>query len=274
MTKIVGGQGEGEEEQGAEAARGVPPVGRCFGDGDPLYARYHDQEWGRPRTDERSLFEKICLEGFQAGLSWLVVLRKRPALRAAFADFDPDAVAQLDVAPLLADARLIRSEPKLRACVTNARATVALRADGGLPALVWTAAGPAGPGTPAPASWAEVPASTPGSAALARDLKRRGFTFVGPTTVYSLLQACGIVDDHLAGCPVRTEVEQERAAVLAPWCRRCGDRLTAGGHAACRAAAALEPPRYCAQCRRRMVVQVLPGGWSARCAEHGLTTAG
>jgi DNA-3-methyladenine glycosylase I len=186
---------------------------RCFGDGDPLYERYHDEEWGRPRTDEQALFEKICLEGFQAGLAWITVLRKRAAPRETLAGFDPDAVAELDVTPLLQDARLIRSERKLRACVTNARATQRLRADGGLPALLWAAAELHGR---APEHWSDVPACTPASAALARDLKRRGFTFVGPTTVYSLLQACGLVNDHLRACPVRSAVEAERAAVRRP----------------------------------------------------------
>jgi DNA-3-methyladenine glycosylase I len=141
------------------------------------------------------------------------VLRKREALRAAFAGFDPDVVASLDVGPLLQDARLIRSERKLRACVTNALATVRLRGDGGLPALLWSAASSPGP---APRTWSDVPAATPASTALARELKRRGFTFVGPTTVYSLMQACGLVGDHLADCPVRAEVEAERAAVHRP----------------------------------------------------------
>jgi DNA-3-methyladenine glycosylase I len=141
------------------------------------------------------------------------VLRKREALREAFAGFEPDAVAGLDVEPLLADARLIRSRPKLRACVTNAWATVALRASGGLAALLWAAAE-----VPSPVydHVTDVPASTPASAALARELKRAGFTFVGPTTVYSLLQACGLVNDHLAGCPVRDEVEAQRVAVRRP----------------------------------------------------------
>jgi len=186
---------------------------RCFGTGDPLYEGYHDDEWGRPRTDERALYEKVCLEGFQAGLAWITVLRKRDALREVFAGFDPEVVAELDVAPLLYDARLIRSERKLQACVTNARATLALRDDGGLPALLWSAAE-----LPSRAyeHWADVPASTPTSAALASDLKRRGFTFVGPTTVYSLLQACGLVGDHLTGCPARTQAERLRAAVVRP----------------------------------------------------------
>ena len=187
--------------------------GRCFGDGDPLYERYHDEEWGRPQTSERALYEKVCLEGMQAGLSWITVLRKREALREVFADFDPERVAELDVEPLLTDARLIRSGPKLRACVTNARATLALREHGGLPALLWSAAE-----VPSPAydAWSDVPASTPASAALAKRLKQAGFVFVGPTTVYSLLQACGLVDDHLTTCPVRGEVEQLRAALTIP----------------------------------------------------------
>jgi DNA-3-methyladenine glycosylase I len=180
---------------------------RCFGDGDPVYERYHDEEWGRPQRDERALYEKVCLEGFQAGLAWITVLRKRSALRQAFAGFDPEVVAELDVAPLLLDARLIRSGPKLRACVTNARATLALRAAGGLPELLWAHAQ-----VPSPAyeAWSAVPASTSTSAAVARQLKRLGFAFVGPTTVYSLFQACGLVNDHLVDCPVRDEVEALR----------------------------------------------------------------
>ncbi len=186
---------------------------RCFGDGVPLYERYHDLEWGRPQTGERALYEKICLEAFQAGLAWITVLRKREALREVFAGFDPVTVAELDVEPLLTDARLIRSGVKLRACVTNARATLALRAEGGLTALLWAAAE-----IPSQAydRWSDVPASTPASAALARELQRRGFTFVGPTTVYSLLQACGLVGDHLTGCPARAEAETLRAAVHRP----------------------------------------------------------
>ena len=181
---------------------------RCFGDGDPLYERYHDTEWGRPQLSERPLFEKICLEAFQAGLAWITVLRKREALREVFGGFDPSYVAALDVEPLLADARLIRSRPKLLACVTNARATLALEA--GLPDLVrrYATAGPA------PERWDAVPASTPGSTALAKELKRAGYTFVGPVTAYSLLQACGLVDDHLQGCDVREEVEAQRRAAL------------------------------------------------------------
>ena len=183
---------------------------RCFGDGDPTYERYHDGEWGRPQLTERQLYEKVCLEGFQAGLSWITVLRKRPALREVFGGFDPAHVAELDVEPLLADARLIRSRPKLRACVVNARATLALREQDGLSAVVRRYA----THEPAVERWEQVPASTPESAELARELKRAGFTFVGPVTAYSMLQACGLVGDHLAGCDVREEVEAERAAAL------------------------------------------------------------
>jgi DNA-3-methyladenine glycosylase I len=182
---------------------------RCFGEGDPLYERYHDEEWGRPQLSERALYEKVCLEGFQSGLAWITVLRKREALREVFLGFDPDAVVDLDVEPLLTDARLSRSRAKLQACVTNARATVALRGAGGLEGLVREHLEVPGP---VYERWSDVPASTPGSAALAKQLKKADFTFVGPTTVYSLLQACGLVDDHLVGCPVRDEVEALRAA--------------------------------------------------------------
>jgi DNA-3-methyladenine glycosylase I len=187
---------------------------RCFGDGDPLYERYHDEEWGRPQTSERALYEKVCLEGFQAGLAWITVLRKREALREVFTGFDPETVAAYDgVEHLMTDARLIRSRPKLTACVTNARATLALRHSGGLPALLWAAAQ-----VPSKAydAWSDVPPTTPVAAGLARTLKRAGFAFVGPTTVYSLMQACGLVGDHLTSCPVRAEVEAERAAVVRP----------------------------------------------------------
>ena len=137
------------------------------------------------------------------------MLRKRTALREAFAGFDPERVAELDVAPLMKDERLIRSGPKLRACVTNARATLALRGSGGLPELLWASAQ-----VPSPAydSFADVPSSTAASAALAKALKAAGFAFVGPTTVYSLMQACGLVNDHLTSCPVRDATEALRTA--------------------------------------------------------------
>jgi DNA-3-methyladenine glycosylase I len=192
-------------------------VTRCFGEGDELYAAYHDDEWGRPVRDERGLFERLCLEGFQSGLSWLIILRKREGFRAAFADFEPDAVARFgpdDVERLMADAGIVRNRRKIEATVANARATVDLR-DGGtpLPELVWAhRPEPA----PAPASWADVPAHGPEADALAKALKRAGFRFVGPTTVYATMQACGLVNDHLAGCPVRVAVERDQAAIAAP----------------------------------------------------------
>ncbi len=192
---------------------------RCFGDGDPLYERYHDEEWGRPVSDERGVFERLSLEAFQSGLSWRTILAKRPAFRAAFADFDPEAVAAFgpgDEARLLADAGIVRNRLKVAATIANARAVLALRAAGeDLSAVVWAHAD--APGTrPAPASLADVPAMTPASTALARELKARGLRFVGPTTAYALMQAIGLVDDHLATCPVRDEVEAARRAAATP----------------------------------------------------------
>lgn len=166
---------------------------------DPLLRRYYDTEWGVPVRDERGLYERICLEGFQAGLSWATILRKRPAFRAAFAGFDPDAVAgfgQHDVDRLLSDAGIVRHRGKIEAAVGNARATVALRAEGGLPDLVWSFR-PAR--TPRPATAAEVPTRSAESEALSRALRARGFRFVGPTTMYALMEAVGIVDTHLVG---------------------------------------------------------------------------
>jgi DNA-3-methyladenine glycosylase I len=172
---------------------------RCFGDGDPSYERYHDEEWGRPVRDERGLFERISLEAFQSGLSWLTILRKREAFRRAFAGFDPEAVAQFDeadVTRLLADAGIVRNRAKIEATIANAKATLALRAAGTpLPELVWSFAPP-----PREAPPFEVPAQTDESKALAKALKAAGFRFVGPTTAYAAMQACGLVDDHVAGC--------------------------------------------------------------------------
>ena len=188
-------------------------MARCFGDGDPLYEAYHDDEWGRPVRDERGLFERLSLEAFQSGLSWLTILRKRPAFRAAFAGFDPDAVARFgarDVERLLGDAGIVRNRAKIEATIANARATLALRTDGApLPELV---AAHRPPARPAPKSLAELPSTTPETKALASRLRAAGFRFVGPTTLYALMQACGYVDDHLAGCPVRESVEADRRA--------------------------------------------------------------
>jgi DNA-3-methyladenine glycosylase I len=195
-------------------ASGAPRGARCFGDGDPALERYHDEEWGFPVLDERGLFERLSLEAFQSGLSWRTILAKRDAFRAAFQSFDPEVVARFgdaDVARLLADAGIVRNRAKIEATVANARATVALRGEGeALDALV-RAHAPA-PRSAPPASWTDVPPTVPASVALARELKRRGFRFVGPTTLYALMQACGLVDDHLAGCPARPSVERAREA--------------------------------------------------------------
>jgi DNA-3-methyladenine glycosylase I len=186
---------------------------RCFGEGDPVMERYHDQEWGYPVLDERGLFERMSLEAFQSGLSWRTVLNKREAFRAAFAGFDPDAVARFgdaDIARLLADAGIIRNRAKIEATLANARATVALRASEPLELLIRSFAPE--PQDPPPASWGQVHAKRPETVALARELKRRDFRFVGPTTLYALMQACGLVDDHLVGCPARPAVERARKA--------------------------------------------------------------
>jgi DNA-3-methyladenine glycosylase I len=188
-------------------------VTRCFGDGDPLYERYHDEEWGRPVTDERGLFERMSLEAFQSGLSWLTILRKREAFRAAFAGFEPDAVARFgddDAARLLADAGIVRNRAKIEATIANAGATVALREAGG--SLVQTVWGHRPQARAAPRAWGDVPAQTAESRALSRELKARGFRFVGPTTLYAAMQACGLVNDHLAECPSRAATEAAQAA--------------------------------------------------------------
>jgi DNA-3-methyladenine glycosylase I len=164
---------------------------------DPLLRAYYDTEWGMPVRDERGLFERLSLEAFQSGLSWVTILRKRPAFREAFAGFDPDTVAaygDADVARLMADAGIVRNRRKIEATIGNARATVALREEGGLVDLVWSFR-PAE--TPAPSSYAEVPTSSPESLALSKALRSKGFSFVGPTTMFALMEAVGIVDTHL-----------------------------------------------------------------------------
>ncbi|MEA2291939.1 MAG: DNA-3-methyladenine glycosylase [Solirubrobacteraceae bacterium] len=176
--------------------------GRCaWAVSTPEYVRYHDEEWGRPEHDDRALYEKLCLEAFQSGLSWLTILRKRERFRAAFAGFEIERVAAFgdaDVARLMADAGIVRNRAKIEAAIHNARAVAALEAP--LSELVWSFAPPP---RPAPRRLADVPAVTPESTALARELKRRGLRFVGPTTAYALMQACGLVNDHLAGCVAR-----------------------------------------------------------------------
>lgn len=175
---------------------------RCFGAGDPLYEQYHDSEWGVPVHGDAALFERITLEGAQSGLAWITVLRKRDNYRAAFAGFDPEAVAEFtddDVERLMQDPGIIRNRLKITSAITNARAVVAMRQAGeSLDELFWSYA-PA-PREAPPASWEDVPAHTAESAALAKELKRRGFVFVGPTTMYASMQACGLVNDHIEGC--------------------------------------------------------------------------
>ncbi|WP_420452118.1 DNA-3-methyladenine glycosylase I [Ilumatobacter sp.] len=190
-------------------------VVRCgWSTDDPLYVEYHDTEWGRPTTDPVRLFEKVCLEGFQSGLSWITILRKRDAFRAAFAGFDPAVVAdfdEADVERLLGDAGIVRHRGKIEASISNARRALELvEEEGSLVDWFW--------------SWAVtephrddggIPSTTPRSTALARELKRRGWRFVGPTTAYALMQSEGLTNDHEAGCAVRDECEAQRREFLA-----------------------------------------------------------
>ncbi len=168
---------------------------RCWTTSDPAYNAYHDEEWGRPIRDERGLYERLCLEGFQSGLAWITILRKREAFRAGFAGFDPDKVARFgerDVQRLLGDAGIVRHRGKIEAAIANARATLALRETTPLPELMWEYR------------------DAPDGVELSKRLKKAGFRFVGPTTVYSALEACGIVNGHRADCWVRDAVEAER----------------------------------------------------------------
>jgi DNA-3-methyladenine glycosylase I len=187
---------------------------RCWSTSDAAYNAYHDEEWGRPIRDERGMFECLSLEGFQSGLSWLTILRKRDNFRAAFADFDPERVARYDerdVKRLLDDAGIIRHRGKIEAMIANARGTLALREQGTpLHELVW-AHRPAKHRAPrGPGDWQS---ETPESVALSKALKRAGFRFVGPTTVYAAMQECGVVNDHLVSCHVRRAVQEEIDAV-------------------------------------------------------------
>jgi len=183
---------------------------RCWTSKDPLYNSYHDEEWGRPVTDERGLLERFCLEGFQSGLSWLTILRKRENFRAAFANFDPERLARFgkrDVDRLLRDAGIVRHRGKIEAAIANARGTLALREAGTpLDELVWAHRPKR---QRALKSLSDLPATTPESVALSKGLKRAGFKFVGPTTVYAAMQACGIVNDHIQSCYVRADVQKE-----------------------------------------------------------------
>lgn len=195
---------------------------RCWWCGDdPPYVAYHDDEWGRPVVDDRRLFEKLCLEGFQSGLSWLTILRKRPEFRAAFADFDPEVVARFgpaDVDRLLANAGIVRHRGKIEAAIGNAGRALDLIAEvGSLAAYVWSFE-PAAGARPDRLDRATVAglATSPASIALSKDLRRRGWRYVGPTTAYAFLQSMGVVNDHVEGCPTRAVVEAERVALERP----------------------------------------------------------
>ena len=208
--------------EGDGLAKGDDGVVRCFwGDSAPEYRAYHDTEWGFPVDDDRRLFEKLCLEGFQSGLSWLTILRKREAFRQAFAGFDFEQVARFgekDVERLLGDASIVRHRGKIEATVNNARRAVELvEEEGSLAAYAWRF-------EPDPATRPKRPtwsvllemSTTPESKAMAKDLKQRGWRFVGPTTVYAFMQAMGLVNDHVHGCSAREPVEQARATFRTP----------------------------------------------------------
>jgi DNA-3-methyladenine glycosylase I len=187
----------------------------------PEYLRYHDREWGFPSAVDARLYEKLCLEGFQAGLSWLTILRKREALRRGFAGFEPSRVARFgarEVARLLADQGIVRHRGKIESTVNNARRALELRAEAGsLAAHLWSFEPPPS-ARPRRLTWAVLRrlSESPESAALSKDLRGRGWTFVGPTTVYAFMQAMGLVNDHLEGCCVRQRVERARAAFRRP----------------------------------------------------------
>ena len=188
-------------------------VSRCWWGAEPeIYQHYHDEEWGRAVIDDSRLFEKICLEGFQAGLSWLTILRKRDSFRAGFAGFEPATVAgfgEEDVERLLADAGIVRHQGKIRSTINNAgHALELIEERGSLAAYFWSWA------EPEPPPPVEIPPTTEASTALSKDLKKRGWSFVGPTTVYAFMQAMGLVNDHLDGCHVREECARARRHVL------------------------------------------------------------
>ena len=195
---------------------------RCWWPGtDPLYTRYHDEEWGRPVTDDHRLFEKICLEGFQAGLSWLTILRKREAFRRGFAGFQIEKVARFGVPQverLLRDAGIIRHRGKIESAINNARRALEIAEQHGSLAKYFWSFEPAPDHRPSRLDRGTLMtmATTPASVALSRDLKRRGWTFVGPTTVYAFMQAMGLVNDHLDGCHVRAPAERARARLKRP----------------------------------------------------------
>ncbi len=192
-----------------------------WGAAPPEYEAYHDDEWGRPVADDRRLFEKVCLEGFQSGLSWLTILRKRQNFRAAFADFDFARIARFgekDVTRLVADAGIVRHRGKIESTINNARRALDLVHEAGSLAAFFWRYEPDAASRPKKMDWQTLRAmpTTPQSVALSKDLKKRGWTFVGPTTVYAFMQAVGIVNDHVDGCCRRAPVERERAAFRRP----------------------------------------------------------
>ena len=194
--------------------RGEDGRRRCpWGAGPPEYRAYHDDEWGRPVADDVRIYEKLCLEGFQSGLSWLTILRKRDGFRRAFAGFEPEKVAAFgdgDVVRLLDDVAIVRHRGKIEAAIANARATLAVQADrGSLATLLWGFE-PARRGRAAPVRLEDLAPQTPESVALSKALRRYGFRFVGPTTVHAAMQSLGVVNDHLQGCHVRAACEAER----------------------------------------------------------------
>jgi DNA-3-methyladenine glycosylase I len=200
--------------------RGEDGKRRCvWGASTPDYAAYHDDEWGRPVLDDSRLYEKLCLEGFQSGLSWLTILRKRDNFRAAFRDFDPDPVARFDerdIQRLLSDAGIVRHRGKIEAAIANARATLDVQDElGSLAALIWSFE-PARRGRPVPRKLGDLPAKTPESTALSKALIARGFRFVGPTTTYAAMQSLGVVNDHLERCHVRGACTRDRRAAALP----------------------------------------------------------
>ena len=197
-----------------ELTKGEDGIARCWWGSEPeIYREYHDNEWGRAAVKDQQLFEKICLEGFQAGLSWLTILRKRDNFRAAFAGFDPEAVAlfgETEVERLLNDSGIVRHQGKIRSAINNARLALDLIEEAGsLAAYFWDRA------DPKDSPPIDIAATTEASTELSKDLKRRGWSFVGPTTIYAFMQAMGLVNDHLEGCHVREACAQERRRVLA-----------------------------------------------------------
>ena len=209
-------------EAGDGLATGPDGLARCWwGGSDPLYIEYHDHEWGRPELGDRRLFGKLCLEGFQSGLSWLIILRKRENFRAAFAGFDFERVARFhdgDVERLLGDAGIVRNRPKILATINNARRCSELVDEfGSLAAYFWSYE-PDPAQRPDPLDWSTMVGLgvSPEATAMSKDLKKRGWAFVGPTTVHSAMESCGLINNHVTGCFARDEVTKERSELRRP----------------------------------------------------------